>query len=436
MSKVPSADCQLCILGGMTDTPRIARRVLPVARQRTQETPVLLLEGPRSVGKTTLLTEIAATLPDARLFDLDDDVVLSIARQSLSMLTNEGLPVLVDEYQRVPELLQAIKARLNRGAQPGMFILAGSASYDSMPTGTQALTGRIQRLAVMPLTQTEIDATGNTFVDRAFEGDIVHTADPSTTGRLDYVDRIARGGMPLAVAEPNDAARTRWFAGHVRQSLLRDAGQLRQLNRAASLPKLLSRVAGHTAELLNVSKVGESLEISRGTVSSYLELLEALFLVSTLPAWGTTVSSRSVEAPKIHVVDSGIGAHLLRLSRPKLERGDASALTEFGHLLESFVVQEVLRQATWLDAVVTAGHWRTRDNEEVDLVLERHDGAVIGIEIKAGDRVTARQVAGLKTLRNRLGSSFVTGIAFHLGSHGYPIDDRIHSVPVDRLWAT
>lgn len=386
------------------------------------------------MGKSTLLADIAKTVPDARVFDFDDPAVFAVAQQSLSLITGEKIPVFIDEYQRIPAVLQSIKARLNKGTQMGMFVLAGSASYDSLPAGTQALTGRIQRMPVLPLTQTEIDGTRNHFIERAFEGDVPHTADPAKTSRMDYVDRIARGGMPLALAQSDPAARGRWFAEHVRQSLRRDAGQLRQLHRAAALPKLLTVAVGQTARLLNIAKAGDRLEISRGTVASYLELLESLFLISTLPAWGTTISARSVEAPKIHVVDSGVGGHLLRLSRSKLERGDASALTEFGHLAESFVVQEVIRQASWMSDIVTAGHWRTRDGDEVDLVLERHDGAVLGVEIKAGDHVDSKQLSGLRKLRARLGSALVAGIAFHLGTRGYPVEDRIHVLPVERLW--
>lgn len=413
---------------------RVERRLLLTIQERIEETPVLLLEGPRSVGKSTLLAEIAQSVPDSRLFDFDDAPVFALAQQNLSLLTNERLPVFIDEYQRIPAVLQSIKARLNKGTQSGMFVLAGSASYDSLPAGTQALTGRIQRLPVPPLTQTEIDGSANHFVERAFEGDIPHTADAATASRMDYVDRITRGGMPLAVTQPDPSARSRWFAGHVRQSLLRDAGQLRQLHRAAALPRLLVRAAGQTAGLLNITRLGETLEVSRGTVTSYLELLESLFLISLLPAWGTTVSSRSVEAPKVHIVDSGIGAHRLRLSRPKLEHGDPSALTEFGHLVESFAVQEIIRQTTWVGDVITSGHWRTRDGDEVDLVLERHDGAVLGFEIKAGDHVDAKQLSGLRKLRDRLGSAFVAGVALHLGSRGYPVEDRIHALPMERLW--
>jgi predicted AAA+ superfamily ATPase len=315
-----------------------------------------------------------------------------------------------------------------------MFVLGGSASFDSLPRNAQALTGRLQRLSVGPFTQTEIDGTDNHFIERAFAGDIPHSADSSVATRMEYVERVTRGGMPLAVAQPNEPARERWFTGYVRQSLQRDAGELRRLDRAAALPRLLTHVVGQTGGLLNVSRVGDGRGISRSTATSYLELLEALFLIGTVPSWGTTVSSRSVATPKVHVVDSGIGAHLLRLSRAKLDCRDPAALTEFGHLLESFVIQEAIRQSAWMDAPVSAGHWRTRDGEEVDLVLERYDGAVVGIEVKAGDHIDAKQLSGLEKLRDRLGSAFVAGIAFHLGKHGYRAGHRIHTLPVERLW--
>lgn len=411
----------------------ISRRLSPILRQRLSETPVLLLEGPRSVGKTTLLAELAPS-EEHMIYDLDQAQFRRLAQQNETAVVSGASPVLIDEYQRVPELLDAIKALLNRETRTGMFILAGSASYDSLPKGTQALTGRIQRLPVMPLTQTEIDGTDNHFIERAFEADIIHTATASKTTRADYIERVMRGGMPLAIPAGSTEARTRWLQGHVQQSLERDAGEIRLIHRKADLRSILTRMVGQTAGLLNVSKVAQGLESSREAASAYTELLESLFLISSLPAWGTTVSSRSVSTPKVHVVDSGIGAYLLRLSGAKLQRLDPSSMTEFGHLLESFVVQEAIRQTTWMSSVVSVGHWRTRDNDEVDLVLERHDGAVIGIEVKAGERVEGKQFAGLRKLRNRLGSAFVAGIAFHLGQIGYEAEDRIHSLPLDRLW--
>lgn len=411
----------------------IPRRLTPILSERVNETPVLLLEGPRSVGKSTLLAGLVSS-SDQIVYDLDKAEFRQLAETNESVLVSGPTPVLIDEYQRVPALLDAIKARLNRETRPGMFVLAGSASYDSLPKGTQALTGRIQRLEVMPFTQTEIDGTENRFVERAFEGELEHSPEPSETTREDYVARVVRGGMPLALTLKEDAG-LRWFDGHVRQSLERDAGEIRKIHRNAELRQILFRIVGQTAGLLNIAKVAQGLESSRSTATAYIELLESLFLINILPAWGTTLSSRVTSTPKVHVVDSGIGGYLLGLSSAKLKRLEPSSMTDFGHLLESFVVQEVLRQSSWLSTPVTAGHWRTRDGEEVDLVLERYDGAVVGIEVKAGDRVAGKDLSGLKKLRDRLGSAFVAGVAFHLGTVGYQVEDRIHSLPVDRLWA-
>ncbi len=411
----------------------IARRIAPVVARRSAATPVLLLEGPRGVGKSTLLSGLAES-SHVPVIDLDREDYRQIAVNSPAAVVAEAPPVVIDEYQRVPALLDAIKARLNRETRAGMFLLAGSASFDSLPRGTQALTGRVQRVPVMPLTQTEIDGTANNLLERAFEGDVAHTVRLVSTTRVEYAERVMRGGMPLALAHEAEADRARWFEAHVRQSIERDAGELRRIGRRSDLGAVLTRTVGQTASVLNVAKVASDVSPSWGTTSAYIELLESLFLVARLPAWGVTLLPRSVEAPKIHVVDSGIGAHLLRLSAAKLSRLDPSAMTEFGHLLESFVVQELIRQSTWMDAPVTAGYWRTRDNVEVDLVLERHDGAVVAVEVKAGDHVQKGQVAPLRALRDRLGASFAAGLILYTGAAGYEVDDRIHVLPIERLW--
>ena len=413
----------------------IERRLEPLIGERLTETPVLLLEGPRSVGKSLLLTRFAAVAGQP-ILDLDEVAYRQFAHDNPSAVAQRQPPVIIDEYQREPELLDAIKARLNQGATPGTFVLAGSSSFGSLPSGTQALTGRLQRLPVMPLTQTEIDATGNSFIADAFEGGAVETlgtiAEPTT--RSDYIKRVMRGGMPLAVGLGSEAARTRWFQAHVRESITRDAGQLRRIGRTGDLRDILMRAVGQTASLLNVSKVAADVQPSWGTTADYINLLEALFLIQRLPAWGVTVLPRTLETPKIHIVDSGIGAFLLRLSSEKMARLDPASLTEFGHLLESFVVSEAIRQTTWMEAPVVAGYWRNKDKVEVDLVLERYDGAVVAIEVKASDHVDSRQLAPLRALRDRLGSSFQAGLAFYLGPVGYQADDSIYVLPVDRLW--
>ena len=411
----------------------IKRRIAPVVRARLSEAPVLLLEGPRGVGKSTLLADLAAEIARP-VIDLDQLAFRQLADESPSAVIEDDGPVLIDEYQRVPALLDSIKVRLNRSTSPGLFVLAGSTSFDSLPSGTQALTGRLQRLQIMPFTQAEIDGIENRFVARAFEGDVPHATTPAAATRDDYIQRVMHGGMPLALVRDSQGARIRWFEAHVRQSIERDAEALRRIGRSGSLRGVLARTVGQTGSVLNTTKVAADVKLSWGTASDYITLLESLFLIKRLPAWGVTVLSRTIDAPKVHVVDSGIGAYLLRLSAEKMKRRDPAALTEFGHLLESFVIQEAIRQTTWMDAPVAAGYWRTKDGLEVDLVLERHDGAVVAIEVKTGDHVTGKQLDPLRALRERLGSSFIAGIAFHLGPVGYAAEDRIHVLPVERLW--
>lgn len=398
-----------------------------------RSSPVLLLEGPRSVGKSTLLAELAAP-SGAEIFDFDQEDILYLARTNPTLLTDRTLPVFIDEYQKEPRSLDWIKARLNRGTQFGMFVLAGSASFASLPRGIQSLTGRLERLPVMPLTQSEIDRTRNRFLEAALNGDIAHTADAAKTTRDGYIERVLRGGMPLALAQANDQNRRRWFRAHIRQALERDAGDLRRINQNAPLPQTLQRLAGQTGSLLSVQKIARDLGVAHDTARGYLHLLEALFLVNILPAWRTTTLSRSVATPKAHIVDSGIGANLLGLTRAKLNRLEPTAMTEFGHLLESFAVQELLRHASWLDDQVITGHWHTRDDEEVDLIVERDDGSIAAFEVKAADHIDAKWLSPMRKLRDRLGRRFVAGIALHLGQRGYQAENRIHVVPLERLW--
>ncbi len=147
------------------------------------------------------------------------------------------------------------------------------------------------------------------------------------------------------------------------------------------------------------------------------------------------MTARSSAAPKIHVLDSGVAARLARLTPAKLAERTPAALTELGHLLETFVVGELLKQASWLDDVAVSGHWRTHDDDEVDLVIERDDGALVAFEIKAASRVPGDDFRGLRKLREATKDAFVAGVVLYLGERSYTYDDRLHVVPVDALWA-
>jgi predicted AAA+ superfamily ATPase len=186
--------------------------------------------------------------------------------------------------------------------------------------------------------------------------------------------------------------------------------------------------------VLNVTRAASDVGMDERTAYDYVHLLERLFLVQRLPAWGRTLRRRTVASPKIHIVDTGVAARLLGLSADRLGRPNPTSLTEFGHLLETFAYGEVAAQGAWLDEVRTIGHWRTREGDEVDIVIEREDGGVIGIEVKAAGQTTAKDFAGLRKLRELTGDDFVVGLVLHLGQRSTRIDDDLHALPLDRLW--
>ncbi len=401
------------------------------------EEPVVALQGPRSVGKSTLLNVLAAA-HGAQVFDLDELATRDAVAADPVTTASARSPVLIDEYQRVPDVLDAIKAELNRDLRPGRFVLTGSTRHDALPAAAQALTGRLHVLAVLPFSQGEIVGVPEDFVDRLMNDPAATLADSLTRGlsqstRGDYIRRVVVGGFPLAVGR-SDSSRARWFDEYIRLTLERDALELRRLRLRAQLPRLFEALAAQTAQVLNMAAAGNRAGLEERTGEEYVKLLEALFLVHRLPAWGTTLRARAAARPKVHVVDSGVAARLLRLTPDRLARLDPTSQTQFGHLLESFAVGEVIKQLSWREQVTHTGHWRTHDGDEVDLIVEREDGGIVAFEFKAGRRVTGPDFTAMTKLRDALGSQFVAGIVFFLGERGYEYHDRLFTLPLDRLW--
>ena len=413
----------------------VERRAISVIRDRMTEEPVVLLEGPRSVGKSTLLKSLADAR-NAEVIDLDDLATRDAVLADPALFMAGMPPVCVDEYQKAPLVLDAIKAQLNKRTRPGRFLLAGSTRYDALPTAAQSLTGRLNRITIYPLTQAEIEGHASRLVETLFSSPAsAIQASASKTTREEYIQRIARGGFPIAIERTTVASRNRWFDDYIRLTLERDARELSNIRQSAMLPLLLGRLASQTAQVLNIASAAADITLDERTADSYTKLLEAVFLVQRLPAWHSTLTARTAATPKLHIIDSGVAARLLRLTPEKLARRDATSLTEFGYLLETFVVGEIQREASWMDGVAGIGHWRTHDHDEVDLVIERDDGAIIAFEIKAGSRVPGESFAPMRKLRDKVGDAFIAGVALYLGEWSYTFDDRLHVMPVDRLWS-
>jgi uncharacterized protein len=415
-------------------TGLVKRRLVDVAAARVAEEPVLVLNGPRTVGKSTLLSQLAERL-GRPVIDCDDPATRSAVRADPGRFVESAEPVLIDEYQHVPELLDAIKAQLNQDLRAGRYILAGSTRYAAIPAAAQALTGRVDIIPVLPLTQGEIDGVPETFVARLLDGGGIDMPVQTTAATRDeYARRSTSGGMPVALRRPPGRSRSRWFANYVDLVVDKDVMDIWRVRQREMLPRLLSQLAARSGQVLNMAAVGGAIGLDRSTAENYIKLLEAVFLIYRLPAWGTTLGSRIVKHPKVHMVDSGVMAWLLNLAPQKIEQAAPATLAEYGHLLETFAVGEILKQVSWSDAPIASGYFRTEAGDEVDIVLERDDGQVIAFEIKAGSRVSGEDLRGLRHLRDRLGSRLQEAVVLYTGEHSYRHDGWIWILPLSELW--
>lgn len=413
----------------------LSRRLYDVVVARLEVEPVIVLEGPRAVGKSTLLDGLAKS-HRRTVIDLDDLATREAVDADPALFVRGPAPVLIDEFQHVPALLDAIKAELNRDGRAGRFVLTGSTRYATLPLAAQALTGRAHRIQVLPLSQGELAAADEDFAEvlLAEPGDLVARRLSPVT-RDQYAARALAGGFPPPLSRARPADRARWFDDYVELVLERDVLELARVRQRSQLPLLLRQLASQTGQVLNISAAATAIGMEKSTAENYARLLEAVFAIRRLPAWGTTLGSRVTAAPKIHVVDSGLAARLLRLTESKLMEASASALTEFGHLLETFVYGEISKQLGWLPAPVHRGHWRTHDRDEVDLIVEREDGKVAAVEVTAASRIQTAKLRGLMKLRDRLKSQFLGGVVLYTGVHAYTHESGLHVVPIARLWS-
>jgi hypothetical protein len=411
------------------------RHLAEIVSERLSESPVVVLTGIRTVGKSTLL-RACATDRGVPIIDLDDRPTLDQVRADPALFVTGGTdPVCIDEFQHAPDLLYAIKAELNNDFRFGRFLLTGSTRYTMLPRAAQALTGRAHVMTVWPLSQGELREHRETFIDTLIEQpDQLRTPPTSTTTRDEYVQAVLTGGLPIALNAPRDEARGRYFDDLIDLIVLRDVLDIRRVRQRGVLQNLTRHLAARTGQLLNVASIANAIGHEARTLYDYLNLLESVFVVHRLEAFGRTLGARIARAPKVHFVDSGIAAHLLGVNRRKLELRTPSALAEFGHLVETFAVNEILKQASWSRTPVTLSHLRTHSNREVDLVLEARDGTVAGVEIKAASTINDSDFAGLRLLRDHLGDAFVAGVVVNLGHRSYRYDDRLYVTTLDRLW--
>ena len=407
----------------------IRRHIQDAVRRAMTDTPVVLLNGARQTGKTTLAQALAAG-SGAQYFTFDDLATLALAAGDPSgFIRNLTGRVVLDEIQKAPKLFPAIKLAVDKDRQPGRFLLTGSANVLTLPRLSESLAGRMEVIPLYPFSAGELAGAAEGFLARLFAGTIATSKRALVGG--DMAARLTRGGYPEATQREAEDRRGAWFASYISTILQRDVRDLARVDALHTLPNLLKLLAARASGLLNLADVGRDAGLPHTTLTRYLALLETVFLVHRLPAWSHNLGQRLVKAPKLHLVDSGLACHLLG--------ADARRLSEdrplMGRLLESYVVGELRKQVSWADSRTALYFFRTATGLEVDVVLEQPDGSVAGIEVKASASVGASDFAALKTLRNQLGQLFRAGVVLYLGDQVVPFGDKLWLVPLPALWA-
>jgi predicted AAA+ superfamily ATPase len=399
------------------------------------DTPVTLLCGARQTGKTTLVRSEGLTTKPTAYYTLDDVDVLGAAASDpmgfVSALSASGQTIVLDEVQHAPALFPAIKANVDRDRAPGRFLLTGSANVLLLPKLSESLAGRMEVLTLWPLSQSEIEGASGSFVDSVFSDDSPLTMFSSigAESREALIGRIVRGGFPEAAARVG-ARRQSWFESYLLTILQRDVRDIANIEGLTQMPRLLAILAARTASLVNTADISRTANIPYSTLTRYLSLLETIYMIHTIPAWSGNLTSRLIKSPKIVLTDTGLAAHLLGLSEQRL----ISEPNHLGALLENFVAMEILKEIGWSESRPILYHWHTASRQEVDLLLEKRDGSLVGIEVKASGTVTGADFKGLKVLQSLTEGRFHRGIVLYTGERVVPFGDKLFAVPVSAMW--
>lgn len=414
--------------GPAAELPRFLRQQVEEALADTR---VVGVVGPRQAGKSTLVLDIVAGTPGAVYVSLDDREARAAASADPAGFVERRPGMLaIDEVQRVPELLLAIKSTVDRDRRAGRFLVTGSSQLSANRGVSETLSGRIERLTLWPFTQDELAGRRSGFLEHLLDA----TLPDAFAGRLpkrDYLERALAGGFPEAMTRP-DHRRDAWFASYVQTVVERETPGIAASPRTAELPRLLRLVAARQASILNVADLAADAPLPRSSVQRYLDVLEAVFLSVRLPAWSPNLSQREIRAPKILLTDPGLAAHLRQADIETLARPELAAGAD-GPIIEGFVVTELLRQAEWSPRRPRLSHYRDRDTIEVDLVVEAR-GRVAAVEVKAGAAADPAAVRNLTKLRDQLGDRFAAGVVLHTGARGGKLGDRLFALPIAVLW--
>ena len=415
-------------------TSMIHRHLTEPLRQALFDTPVVLVNGARQTGKSTLVESPELAEAGRQYLTFDDPGVLAAARRDPNgFVAGLSSPVTLDEVQHAPELFPAIKVAVDRKREPGRFLLTGSANVLLLPKLSESLAGRMEVLTLWPFSQGEMNGVREGFLDALFSKKPVWTATHAGAMRRDeLLEKVLAGGYPPVAARPSGARRKAWFQSYLTTILQREVRDLANLTDLSAVPRLLGVVASRAGGLLNFADLSRSLALPQTTLKRYFALLEATFLVQLLRPWSGNLGQRVIQTPKVYLNDTGLLAHLLGLTMERLTVDAGLA----GGALENFVLMELRKHCAWSETQPQIYFWRTVSGQEVDLVLEDSAGHLVGVEVKARATLGGGDVRGLQAMANAVGKRWVRGVVLYTGTEVIPFAGNLHGLPLSLLWAT
>lgn len=407
------------------------RHVESRLREALEDSPVVLIQGPRQCGKTTLARAVGET-GGYRYMSFDDEDNRAAAEADFMGFV-KTLPerVILDEVQKVPEIFSSIKLAVDRDRTPGRFILTGSVSVLHVRGITDSLAGRMDIIRLHPFSQSELEGTAPGFPDALFSPEFDVRQEGSDSREAVIMDKVAAGGYPVALQRSGER-RADWYRKYAEILLERDSRDIAAIRSPEILSSLLELAAAQTARLLSVNGLSSSFRLSRNTVHDYIFLLEKMFLLEKLPAWHRNRLKRLVKTPKLHVTDTGIACALMRMNAAALSANRPF----YGQLLETWVLQELRRQLSGHPEPHVFSHYREKDGAEVDIVIERGAGALAGVEVKASATVRDSDFRGIRRLRDAAGERFSRGVVLYGGERNLRFGEGLYAVPLRSLWET
>jgi len=409
-----------------TDPRFYPRFAADVAETALADTPVVLVVGPRQCGKTTLVRDLVKGRRD--FLTMDDDTLLASARSDPTGLVRGLAKSTIDEVQRAPDLLRAIKRRVDDRRSPGLFLLTGSANLLTLPRISESLAGRMEIVNLFPLAQAELHRRKPVFLKLAFRGKLCKPGEIVAGNAL--VEAVLTGGYPEMLKRKRPQRRRNWARDYVRAIVQRDVRDIADIEKLDRMPRLLQILAHRSAQLTNFAQMGGEIGFDEKTTAKYTAILEQLFLVRRVEPWFRNRLKRLIKTPKLHFLDSGLLAALLGVSGEQIARDRSS----FGPLLETFVFSELQKLASWLETACTIYHYRDKDQDEVDFVMEEVTGAIVGVEVKAAATVQSADFKGLRKLAAACGGNFKLGAVLYDGDQAVPFGPRLFAAPLSCLW--